>query len=86
MGGEGSMMAANNSLKNNRDLVSKRKERGGLTGSYSNVKLSEFPKATPEQLKEIKERMKREQKQTRKKQIFAMLIIVLALFFLYIFN
>ena len=80
------MMAANNSLKNNRDLVSKRKERGGLTGSYSNVKLSEFPKATPEQLKEIKERMKREQKQTRKKQIFAMLIIVLALFFLYIFN
>ncbi|WP_034041334.1 hypothetical protein [Wocania ichthyoenteri] len=86
MGGEGSMMAANNSLKNNRDLVSKRKERGGLTGSYSNVKLAEFPEATPEQLKEIKERMKREQKQIRKKQIFAMFIIILALFFLYIFN
>ena len=30
MGGEGSMMAANNSLKNNRNLVSKRKEKRSL--------------------------------------------------------
>lgn len=51
MGGEGSMMAANNSLKNNRALVSKRKEKSGLVGSYSNVKLAEFPDTTAKLLK-----------------------------------
>lgn len=85
MGGEGSMAAANNSLKNNRNLL-KKKRKGSLSGSYANVELKEFPEATPEQLKEIKERIKREQKLIRKKQIFAMLVIIIALFFLYIFN
>ena len=79
------MAAANNSLKNNRNLL-KKKRKGSLSGSYANVELKEFPEATPEQLKEIKERIKREQKLIRKKQIFAMLVIIIALFFLYIFN
>ncbi|SFD10267.1 hypothetical protein SAMN04489722_105158 [Algibacter lectus] len=54
MGGEGSMMAANQSLKNNRSLTSKRKEKGALSGSYANIELKEFPKATQEQLDTIK--------------------------------
>ncbi|WP_405296567.1 hypothetical protein [Algibacter sp. Ld11] len=55
MGGEGSMMAANQSLKNNRNLTAKRKEKGVLSGSYANIELKEFPKATQEQLDTIKE-------------------------------
>lgn len=48
------MMAANQSLKNNRSLTSKRKEKGALSGSYANIELKEFPKATQEQLDTIK--------------------------------
>ncbi|AUP78450.1 hypothetical protein [Flavivirga eckloniae] len=69
MGGEGAMMAANNSLKNNRSLLSKRKEKSALGGSYANVKLAEFPKATPDQLKEIKERLGKENQKNRLIQI-----------------
>lgn len=47
-------MAANQSLKNNRSLTSKRKEKGALSGSYANIELKEFPKATQEQLDTIK--------------------------------
>ncbi|MBD0832442.1 hypothetical protein [Aestuariibaculum sediminum] len=46
MGGEGAMMAANSSLKNNRDLVSKRKESKALQGSYANVNIKKYPNAT----------------------------------------
>ncbi|MCF7560964.1 hypothetical protein L3X39_09985 [Sabulilitoribacter multivorans] len=59
MGGEGSMMHAIKSLKSNRALL-KRKERGTLSGSYGNLELKEFPKATSEQLLEIKKRIKKE--------------------------
>ncbi|NMH88497.1 hypothetical protein [Flavivirga algicola] len=79
MGGEGSMMAAINSLKSNRSLMSKRKEKGTLGGSYANVKLAEFPEATPEQLKEIKEKLRKENQKDRTKQIllFGALCIIL---------
>lgn len=69
MGGEGSMMAANNSLKNNRSLVAKRKETKALSGSYANVKIKEFPKATPEELIRIKEKIILENKRIRTKQL-----------------
>jgi hypothetical protein len=69
MGGEGSMMAANNSLKNNRSLVAKRKETKALSGSYSNSKIKEFPKATPEELIRIKEKIILENKRIRTKQL-----------------
>ena len=51
MGGEGSMMAANQSLKTNRNLLAKRKERNALGGSYAGIEITEFPKATENQLK-----------------------------------
>ncbi|GAA3609568.1 hypothetical protein Q4Q39_17060 [Flavivirga amylovorans] len=86
MGGEGSMMAANNSLKNNRSLLLKRREKGALTGSYSNVKLAEFPEATPEQLKEIKKNILKENRINRIKQIilFLMLFLTFVLIFFYL--
>lgn len=85
MGGEGSMMAANNSLKNNRSLLSKRKEKSALGGSYSNVKLADFPKATPEQLNEIKERLHKENRKESIKQVilFGVIFLILISLILY---
>ncbi|WP_170309824.1 hypothetical protein [Seonamhaeicola maritimus] len=57
MGGEGSMMNANVSLKNNRGMLSKRKERSHLGGSYSNLELKDFPVATEAQLEKIRQRI-----------------------------
>jgi hypothetical protein len=86
MGGEGSMMHANSSLKNNRKLISKRKERNTLSGSYANAELKEFPKATPEQLKEIRERIIKENKQASLKQILIFVILVLGLVLFFYFQ
>jgi len=85
MGGEGSMMAANSSLKNNRSQLSKRKDKKALIGTYANVELKEFPKATPEQLREIREKILKQNKIQKIKQliIFVILIGALILFFLY---
>lgn len=76
MGGEGSMAAANNSLKNNRNLLAKRKEKSALRGSYSKIVLKKFPKPSEEQLTEIKERLNRENKALMKKQILVFLLVL----------
>ena len=67
MGGEGAMMAANNSLKNNRNLVSKRKENKALEGSYANAKMKTFPKATEADLLRIREKVQLANKKARMK-------------------
>ena len=85
MGGEGSMMSANNSLKNNRSLLSKRKEKNSLSGSYSNVELADFPEATPEQLERIKAKLQQEQKQIRNKQVILFSLTMIALFFVFVY-
>ncbi|OEK09107.1 hypothetical protein A8C32_14585 [Flavivirga aquatica] len=86
MGGEGSMAAANASLKNNRSLTAKRKDKKALEGSYAGVELKEFPKVTEEQIVEIRERIKKENKQARIKQvlIFVAMCIVLLFFIKYL--
>lgn len=83
MGGEGSMMAANQSLKTNRNQL-KRKERNALEGSYAHIELKEFPKATEAQLKEIKERVQRENKLARTKQLILLLIFIIAIFLFFV--
>ncbi len=75
MGGEGSMMASNQSLKDNRAQL-KRKGKGGLEGSYAGIELKEFPKASEEQLLEIKERIQRENKRNRSKQIILLITFI----------
>lgn len=79
MGGEGAMMAANNSLKNNRNLVSKRKERNALEGSYANAEMKTFPKATESQLRQIREKMTiaRKRNAIRQYALFAVVMIVI---------
>ncbi len=84
MGGEGSMMAANQSLKNNRGQLSKRKDKKALGGSYAHIELKEFPKATEAQLKEIKERVQRENKLARTKQLILLLIFIIAIFLFFV--
>ncbi len=87
MGGEGSMAAANNSLKLNRSQLAKRKERKGFEGSYSNVKMRKFPKATPEQLKTLKQKIQFENKQHKTKQVVLFIITIsLILSFLVFFT
>jgi hypothetical protein len=88
MGGEGAMMAANNSLKNNRSLLSKRKERTALEGSYSNIELKEFPKASEEDLLKIRERMQLENKKRRLKLyvVSGFMVLFSILFILYFLN
>lgn len=83
MGGEGSMMAANQSLKNNRSQL-KRKENKALGGSYANIKLKKFPEATEAQLQDIKNRVQSENKQIRIKQfvVLGVCIITLVIFFI----
>lgn len=87
MGGEGSMAAANNSLKLNRSQLTKRKERmdrKGLDGSYSNVEMREFPKSTPRQLKSIREKIQLENKKNRLKQLVLIFVIALSMLILFL--
>lgn len=85
MGGEGAMMAAINSLKNNRKLLIKRKDTKALEGSYSSIELKEFPKATEAQLKAIKQRIQLQNRNYRIKLIVisGFIVIIIITFFIF---
>ncbi len=70
MGGEGAMMAAIQSIRNNKKLRSKRKSKGisFVTNSTEKTEYN-LPKATPEKLQEIKTRLQKENKKRRVKQL-----------------
>ena len=70
MGGEGAMMQANQSLKANRKLVGKRKENR-FSFVHTNTEKTEYnlPKSTPETLRRIQEKMKRENKLRQQKRL-----------------
>lgn len=85
MGGEGSMMAAMQSLKNNRALRSKRRKGKLSFVSSIDEKWVDPKKATFEQLMEIRKRVRRERK-IRTRKIIALTIvgvlIIILLFFI----
>ena len=84
MGGEGAVLAAINSLKNNRNLLSKRKENKPFSGSYAGIELKEFPKASKTDLLKIRETMQRENKiRARKHFIILALVLVIFAFIIY---
>lgn len=83
MGGEGSMMAANQSLKNNRALVVKRKENRALSGSYANLEIKEFPEATAEDLELIKQKIKRQKRKSIIRQILIFTMLLIGVVILY---
>lgn len=74
-------------IKNNRNLLSKRKDKKKEYGSYKNKKTEyNLPKATPQKLQEIRLRMQRENSQRRIKQVvvlsLALISIISALIYL----
>ncbi|WP_223032855.1 hypothetical protein [Hanstruepera marina] len=87
MGGEGSMMHMINTLKNNKSMLSKRKERRGLQGKYSGEKLEFENSATKTDLEQIRLRLKQEnkQKQIRVLIVFGILMVLVLSVFVYFF-
>ncbi|NJX16151.1 hypothetical protein [Tamlana crocina] len=84
MGGEGSMAAANASLKNNRNQLAKRKDSKALSGSYAHVKMKDLPKASTQSLKKIREQIQRENETARKKVIVGFVFLFIGVMaFLY---
>ena len=76
MGGEGSMMAANQSLKSNRALKNKRKKAGFSWVSSSSEKWVDHKTASPELLDEIKKKMQRQQRVTKRRLICAWIVVL----------
>lgn len=84
MGGEGSMIHAIKSLKNNRNLL-KRNGKSGLSGSYSNLQLKDFPKATPEEIKEIRKKTLRAKKREIIKLRITLFVFILLIFSVFVY-
>jgi len=86
-GGAGAMNAT---IKNNRNLLNnpKREKFKDSHGSYKSVKLKNFPKASPQLLKSIRERMvfENEQRQRMKNIVFVSIITVLITLFVIVLS
>ena len=83
-GGYGSV---NIVLKNNKNLLRKRKHFETSLGGYSKTEkpVYKFPVSTPHKLRSIKERLERENKQRQLKQIIVVSIIYIMLISAFIF-
>ena len=87
MGFGGSVQAMITVIKNNEKMRSNRSKRKSFGGSYSSTKLKFHNTATKEELKSIEEKIQREQKQVRLKQILVLgvaLSILMTLIIIYI--
>jgi len=76
MGGEGSMMAANQSLKANRALKNKRKKAGFSWVSSSKEKWVDHKTASPELLEEIRLKMLKQQRVSKRRMIVAWVVVL----------
>jgi len=89
MGGEGSMMHAIKSLKENRALLKRRKLRSkdDIFGVSSTTKL-EFKKTRPEDMAKIRLRIEKEKKKIRRINLFAAIttFAIILLVVLYVSN
>ena len=87
MGGGGVMAAANQSLKANRKLVGKRKEKR-FSFVHTSTEKTEYnlPKSTPETLRRIQEKILHENKQRKQKRIvlIGLFTMILVSAFVYI--
>lgn len=87
MGGEGSMMHMINTLKNNKSMLSKRKERRSVHGKYSGEKLEFENSASKADLEQLRLRLQSEHKQKRVKIaiVFGVLMMIILTVFNYFF-
>lgn len=81
------MMAANQSLKANRSQLSKKKRGfGGLAHNQSGKKTEyNFPKATKEDIKKLRNKLKKEHIERRVKQIVLLTVIMIILISVFIY-
>ncbi len=85
MGGEGSMMHAIKSLKENRSLLKKRKlkSKDDVYGRKSITKLH-FKKSTPRDINRIKKMMFIQQEKEKRGMLYAAIVTVLLIFVFYL--
>ncbi|WP_445455311.1 hypothetical protein [Flavobacterium sp. HNIBRBA15423] len=76
MAGEGFMMSANTSLKNNRRNKTSRLEKFVNTTSNGQDEFLDSNKATPEQLAEIRQKLQEENKAILRKKVILTVSIV----------
>lgn len=80
MAGEGFMMSANTSLKNNRRNKTSKLEKFVNTTTNDNIEFVDSNTATPEELAAIRQRLQQENKAIQKKKItltFSILVVIL---------
>ena len=77
MGGEGAMMAANQSLKSNRSQLSKGKRSfGGLAHNQSGIKTEyNFPEATKHDIIKLRNKLQKEHVKRHTKQVVLLSVI-----------
>lgn len=81
MGGEGSMMAANQSLKSNRNMLVKRKEKSFSFVTNSTEKTEyNLPEISEASILLLRQKLQKEHKQRRIKQIILLAIVVFVMF------
>ncbi|MFL0353960.1 hypothetical protein [Xanthomarina sp. GH4-25] len=87
MGGEGSMMQMIHTLRNNKSMLTKRKDRRVINGSYSGEKLEFNNTSTQEDLIRIRLRLQKERKQMLLKTtvIFSVFMCLLLRVIMYFF-
>ena len=80
MGGEGAMMAANQSLKSNRNMMAKRKEKSFSFVTNSTEKTEyNLPKITEQKILMLRKKLQQEQKLRRTKQVVVLSVVMLIL-------
>jgi hypothetical protein len=80
MGGEGAMMAANQSLKSNRNMMAKRKEKSFSFVTNSTEKTEyNLPKITEQKILILRKKLQQEQKLRRTKQVVVLSVVMLIL-------
>ncbi|SFI80811.1 hypothetical protein [Olleya namhaensis] len=80
MGGEGAMMAANQSLKSNRSMMAKRKEKSFSFVTNSTEKTEyNLPKITEQKILMLRKKLQQEQKLRRTKQVVVLSVVMLIL-------
>ncbi|PWK19153.1 hypothetical protein [Xanthomarina spongicola] len=87
MGGEGSMMHMIHTLRNNKSMLNKRKDRRVINGSFSGEKLEFQNTATHEDLIKIRLKLQKERKQKLLKTIviFSIFMITFLSVIIYFF-
>ncbi|QXP61180.1 hypothetical protein [Olleya sp. HaHaR_3_96] len=86
MGGEGAMMAANQSLKSNRSMLRKRREKSFSFVSNSTEKTAyNLPEISEKDILLLRKKLQKEQKERRIKQVVFLGVVMMVLIYTFIY-